>query len=200
MVKRMRKVDIRVKRTYNQLFSALIKLLGEKSFDDLTVLEICDKAGVHRATFYKHFVDKYDFLNTCFNISLSNLTFDKIAESYTPETMKKSCMRMILKVLNFVEENQKVIVSLSTDRNSASFNTALNDAIAIFIEERINTVRPENEKLSKTVPLLANYYAGAIVGIIKWWATNQSSYSKQDFLDFAEIKINDLCNYFNQFI
>ena len=196
----MRKVDIRVKRTYNQLFSALIKLLGEKSFDDLTVLEICDKAGVHRATFYKHFVDKYDFLNTCFNISLSNLTFDKIAESYTPETMKKSCMRMILKVLNFVEENQKVIVSLSTDRNSASFNTALNDAIAIFIEERINTVRPENEKLSKTVPLLANYYAGAIVGIIKWWATNQSSYSKQDFLDFAEIKINDLCNYFNQFI
>lgn len=196
----MRKVDIRVKRTYNQLFSALIKLLGEKSFDDLTVLEICDEAGVHRATFYKHFVDKYDFLNTCFNISLSNLTFDKIAESYTPETMKKSCMRMILKVLNFVEENQKVIVSLSTDRNSASFNTALNDAIAIFIEERINTVRPENEKLSKTVPLLANYYAGAIVGIIKWWATNQSSYSKQDFLDFAEIKINDLCNYFNQFI
>ena len=200
MVKRMRKVDIRVKRTYNQLFSALIKLLGEKSFDDLTVLEICDKAGVHRATFYKHFVDKYDFLNTCFNISLSNLTFDKIAESYTPETMKKSCMRMILKVLNFVEENQKVIVSLSTDRNSASFNTALNDAIANFIEERINTVRPENEKLSKTVPLLANYYAGAIVGIIKWWATNQSSYSKQDFLDFAEIKINDLCSYFNQFI
>ena len=200
MVKRMRKVDIRVKRTYNQLFSALIKLLGEKSFDDLTVLEICDEAGVHRATFYKHFVDKYDFLNTCFNISLSNLTFDKIAESYTPETMKKSCMRMILKVLNFVEENQKVIVSLSTDRNSASFNTALNDAIANFIEERINTIRPENEKLSKTVPLLANYYAGAIVGIIKWWATNQSSYSKQDFLDFAEIKINDLCNYFNQFI
>ena len=196
----MRKVDIRVKRTYNQLFSALIKLLGEKSFDDLTVLEICDKAGVHRATFYKHFVDKYDFLNTCFNISLSNLTFDKIAESYTPETMKKSCMRMILKVLNFVEENQKVIVSLSTDRNSASFNTALNDAIANFIEERINTIRPENEKLSKTVPLLANYYAGAIVGIIKWWATNQSSYSKQDFLDFAEIKINDLCSYFNQFI
>ena len=196
----MRKVDIRVKRTYNQLFSALIKLLGEKSFDDLTVLEICDEAGVHRATFYKHFVDKYDFLNTCFNISLSNLTFDKIAESYTPETMKKSCMRMILKVLNFVEENQKVIVSLSTDRNSASFNTALNDAIANFIEERINTIRPENEKLSKTVPLLANYYAGAIVGIIKWWATNQSSYSKQDFLDFAEIKINDLCNYFNQFI
>lgn len=196
----MRKVDIRVKRTYNQLFSALIKLLGEKSFDDLTVLEICDKAGIHRATFYKHFVDKYDFLNTCFNISLSNLTFDKIAESYTPETMKKSCMRMILKVLNFVEENQKVIVSLSTDRNSASFNTALNDAIANFIEERINTIRPENEKLSKTVPLLANYYAGAIVGIVKWWATNQSSYSKQDFLDFAEIKINDLCNYFNQFI
>lgn len=196
----MRKVDIRVKRTYNQLFAALIELLSEKNFDDLTVLEICDKAGVHRATFYKHFVDKYDFLNTCFNMNLSNLTFDKIAESYTPETMKKSCMKMIMKVLNFVEENKKVIVSLSTERSSSSFNTALNDAIANFIEERINTVRPKNEKLSRTVPLLANYYAGAIVGIIKWWAANDSALSKQDFLDFAEIKIDDLCNYFDKFI
>ena len=196
----MRKVDIRVKRTYNQLFSALIELLGEKSFDDLTVLEICDKAGVHRATFYKHFVDKYDFLNICFNMNLKNLTFDKIAESYTPETMKKSCMKMIMKVLDFVEENKSLIISLSTDRSSSTFNTALNDSIAAFLEERINTVRPKNEKLTKTVPLLANYYAGAIVGIIKWWAVNQASYSKQDFLDFAEVKINDLCNYFDRFI
>ncbi|MGN1195591.1 MAG: TetR/AcrR family transcriptional regulator [Acutalibacteraceae bacterium] len=196
----MRKVDIRVKRTYNQLFSALIELLREKSFDDLTVLEICEKAGVHRATFYKHFVDKYDFLNTCFNMNLSNLTFDKIAESYTPETMKKSCMKMIMRVLDFVEENRSVIVSLSTERSSSSFNTALNDAIANFLEERINTVRPKNEKLSRTVPLLANYYAGAIVGIIKWWASDESDFSKQDFLDFAEVKIDDLCNYFDKFI
>lgn len=197
----MRKVDIRVKRTYNQLFSALLDLLCEKSFDDLTVLEICDRAGVHRATFYKHFVDKYDFLNTCFNLSLANLTFDKIAESYTPETMKKSCMKMIMKVLDFVEENKRVIVSLSTDRSSSSFNAALNDAIANFLEERMNTVIPKNsEKLNKTVPLLANYYAGAISGIIKWWASGQQVLSRQDFLDFAEVKINDLCNYFDKYI
>lgn len=197
----MRKVDIRVKRTYNQLFSALIELLGEKGFDDLTVLEICDRAGVHRATFYKHFIDKYDFLNACFNLSLSNLTYDKIAESYTPETMKKSCMKMIMKVLDFVDENKKVIVSLSTDRSSSSFNAALNDAIANFLEERMNTVIPTtSEKLNKTVPLLANYYAGAISGIIKWWASGQQDFSRQDFLDFAEIKINDLCNYFDRFI
>ena len=196
----MKKVDVRVKRTYNQLFVALVDLLGEKSFDDLTVLEICERAGVHRATFYKHFVDKYDFLNVCFNFSLSNLTFDKIAESYTPETMKISCMNMIAKVLDFVDENRAVVVSLSTDRSSTSFNSALNDAIAAFLEERINTVRPKNDKLSRTVPLLANYYAGAIVGIIKCWATNSDTFSRQDFLDFAEVKIDDLCNYFDKFI
>ena len=196
----MKKVDVRVKRTYSQLFSALVDLLGEKSFDDLTVLEICEHAGVHRATFYKHFVDKYDFLNVCFSFSLSNLTFDKIADSYTPETMKKSCMNMISKVLDFVDENRSVVVSLSTDRSSVSFNSALNDSIASFLEDRINTVRPKSEKLRKTVPLLANYYAGAIVGIIKCWASNSEVYSRQDFLDFAEIKIDNLCNYFDKFI
>ena len=107
---------------------------------------------------------------------------------------------MIVKVLDFVDENRSVVVSLSTDRNSASFNSALNDAIASFLEDRINTVRPKNEKLCRTVPLLANYYAGAIVGIIKCWASNSEAFSKQDFLDFAEVKIDDLCHYFDKFI
>ena len=35
--------DIRVRRTYDQLTDALIKLLAQKSFDDLTVLEICSQ-------------------------------------------------------------------------------------------------------------------------------------------------------------
>ena len=59
----MKKMDVRVRKTYQMLGEALSELLKEKSFEDLTVLEICEKAGIHRATFYKHFVDKYDFLS-----------------------------------------------------------------------------------------------------------------------------------------
>ena len=72
----MRKIDVRVIRTYDQLSKSLISLLTKKSFDDISVSEICDSAQVHRATFYKHFNDKFEFLNFCFSNELSKIGFD----------------------------------------------------------------------------------------------------------------------------
>lgn len=38
-------------------------LMEEKQFSEITIQDITDHAEVNRATFYKHFVDKYDILN-----------------------------------------------------------------------------------------------------------------------------------------
>ena len=56
------KEDLRVRKTKKALFDAFIKLLSQKPFDEITVNELCDEAGVRRATFYKHYSDKFDFL------------------------------------------------------------------------------------------------------------------------------------------
>ena len=52
--------DPRVKRTRKLLEDALMELLAEKSFDAITVQDIADRSTVNRATFYTHFVDKYE--------------------------------------------------------------------------------------------------------------------------------------------
>lgn len=196
----MKKVDVRVKRTYNQLLQALTRLLTEKSFDDLTVLEICEEASVHRATFYKHFVDKYDFLSVCFNLILSELIFDEAEDEYTPETLKKSCMNMLTRVYEFVIENKAIFVSVCCDKCSLAFNTALTDSISKFIVERIQTMPELTAKLGKQIHMLSNYYAGAIVGLVKWWVADEEPCSIEEMLSFSEFKINDLCNYFNMVI
>ena len=53
------KEDARVKKTKNKLLESFKKLLSEKSFENITIQEICELADVKRATFYKHFADKY---------------------------------------------------------------------------------------------------------------------------------------------
>lgn len=196
----MKKLDIRVKKTYNQLTDAIMELLTEKSFDDITVLEICEKASVHRATFYKHFVDKFEFLNNILKNKLSEITYDKIEKEYTPDSMKKSCMTMMTSVISFIENNKKFFASLSNDQYSISFNTVLTDSIAEFISERINTIEDLRKSLGNHVDMLANYYAGAIVGLIKWWVTAEDPCTVDELFDFIEYKINDLCNYFNMFV
>lgn len=58
-----KKLDLRVRKTYNALVIAFEDLISEKEFDKITVNELCDRAAIRRPTFYKHFIDKYDFLN-----------------------------------------------------------------------------------------------------------------------------------------
>jgi len=55
-------VDPRVKRTRGMLRTAFMELLGEKSFEDVSVADVTERAGVNRATFYDHYTDKYGLL------------------------------------------------------------------------------------------------------------------------------------------
>src|SRR5688572_26930817 len=54
------KLDRRVMRTRDKLGSALIALIQEKPFDEITVQEILDRAKVGRSTFYMHYRDMDD--------------------------------------------------------------------------------------------------------------------------------------------
>lgn len=56
------KVDLRVKYTREWTFEAFSKLLEEKSFNDIKISEIIEKAGISRATFYRNFSSKEDIV------------------------------------------------------------------------------------------------------------------------------------------
>lgn len=196
-VKNSRKIDVRVIRTFNQLTEALFRLLAKKSFDEITVLEICNEADVHRATFYKHFIDKFDFLNSCLQMKLSRLKLNIENDDYSSELMRRSCLIMIEQVFDFVEENYLIIKGASSDKYSSSLNNTLVDAISDFINELVNCKEDISSKLGIQTQMLSSYYAGAIVGLIKWWVMNKELCTKTEMLDFAKVKINDLCNYFD---
>src|SRR5438477_9796348 len=55
-------VDLRVRRTHKLLWEALMAELSERAFEEITVTDICERAMVHRSTFYKHYEDKYALL------------------------------------------------------------------------------------------------------------------------------------------
>ena len=55
-------LDLRQKKTRALLVSALAQLLEERPFQELSVVDICRRAMVHRTTFYAHFNDKQELL------------------------------------------------------------------------------------------------------------------------------------------
>jgi AcrR family transcriptional regulator len=50
--------DPRILRSRKMLMEALVRLLNQKEFDELSIQEIADEAGLNRATFYLHYPDK----------------------------------------------------------------------------------------------------------------------------------------------
>jgi AcrR family transcriptional regulator len=58
------KMDPRAKRTRLLILNAFIALSEKKEFKDITIGDIAEKAMVNRATFYAHFADKYELLDT----------------------------------------------------------------------------------------------------------------------------------------
>jgi AcrR family transcriptional regulator len=55
-------MDRRALRTRQALHDALIRLILERDYDEISVVDVADAANVGRSTFYAHFTDKDDLL------------------------------------------------------------------------------------------------------------------------------------------
>lgn len=51
----------------DEIIEAFNQCIAQKSFERITVQEICDCAHVSKTTFYRHFKDKYDVMNANFS-------------------------------------------------------------------------------------------------------------------------------------
>lgn len=187
-----RKLDIRVQKTFARLSDTFFELMAEMPFDSITVLRICDRAGVHRATFYKHFIDKQDFVNFCFEKKLEALELETdtllIANDNTALIeYTEFCKRII----NFVYENRSIIADMNINTNSAAFTGSLTSCISDVLEKKLNREISAGVRLISPAPMLAHYYAGAIVEILKWWATEGEQYSKEEILKFVMLRISE---------
>jgi AcrR family transcriptional regulator len=85
----LKKLDPRIKRTRQLLMQALMELMGEKSFQAITIQDIAERATVNRVTFYAHFEDKYALLEYMIREQFRGHLHGKLPEGqlYTPANL-----------------------------------------------------------------------------------------------------------------
>lgn len=187
----MRKMDIRVIRTHDQLTSGLIKLLSKKSFEDLSVSEICDTANVHRATFYKHFNDKYEFLNFCFDNELSKIDFDASMSLPAAENIKENFMSFIKTTFEFISKKQALFSVILSNKYSATLGATFTNAVYNYCLEKVEFILPDTD--GKRAELFAAFYSNAFIGVVTHYAKNVNDYPLEEIYDFLENRVDELC-------
>lgn len=182
-------LDLRIRRTHKLLFDALTLLLSEKNFDNISITDICDKAMVHRTTFYKHFEDKYHLLDSLISQLVQN--FEEKSTKQTPANNPRQYYVNLFKLL--LEHMQENIKMYSVG--------LLNNGSAIKVLQKIVVERTksklENDEsngliFSIPVPILSEFYSSAMVSLSIWWVENNMPLSIKDMVKYGDMMINKL--------
>lgn len=185
----MEKQDLRIRRTYKLLRNALIELIQEKPFDKISVTDICDRAMVHRATFYSHFEDKYRLLDYCvwgfFSI------FDEVPiSSYTFEGYKDYFLDVARKILIHMEDNRDIYMAF-LKQNSATFEHILTANIYEKMCEKFDNCIEHGIKMTIPKEIFASFYSGACANMVLWWIKNDMPMNSEELVKYIAMFVRN---------
>ena len=191
----MKKTDVRVQRTYALLMNAMMELMQEKDFENLSVSDNCEKAGVHRATFYKHFYDKLEFIRYCFENQLSGIEIDGLIKDPKPQNLKRGILYCVNEIFKFVDKNITLLETICSEKYYMTLGTTFFNTLNNFCYEKFNfAITAPGYQLE----ILSNFYSSALIGVIKWYVIGKGECPKADIFRFLEHRVDELVGYYEE--
>ena len=111
------------------IIRALMELMEIKSYDDITVSEICDRAGYNRISYYRNFTSKEDILTQMLNTITKEFQSGMVL--HRGEYFASSAARMF----EFMKTYHKQLMMLHSARMDYILLEALNTAFYHTIPE-----------------------------------------------------------------
>lgn len=180
-----KKLDLRVVKTYSSLIQAFYQLLSEKHFEDITVNELCNQAGIRRATFYKHFSDKNEFLTFVIRSVFEQYSENRENRLHRTQPLR-FYMQLTKNILHFLTERERMVHLFSESSMYSTLMTIFTDEITkeltVYLKEDIKhgTVLPASAEMT------AQFFTGAIINCIKCWFASDRSLTEDQLLEQLE--------------
>lgn len=176
----MAKTDRRVNRTREQLQKALIELIGERTYDAITIQEIADRANIGRTTFYLHYNTKDDLFMNCHEAIITEFLSRPLFSH--PLSLKELLSSEVpsgkIAAFRHLEEARTRLNSIFQGKGGPLILRRMRDLSAQEIEANLRAVFT---KTDATTPfdVLANYLAGAQIALIQWWLEKRRSHTPE---------------------
>lgn len=156
--------DLRVLRTHTLLLRALSDLLQEKPFDEIRVKDLCQRAMVHRSTFYAHFEDKRHLLTFGMQAFLDDLT-DGMPCSDNPAPFRQA----IEKVFQYFLARRQEYARLFLDPRNAEAKEIFREEFARVLTEQTLHHPAFTAYTREEIVVLCQFFARGLLSLITWW-------------------------------
>jgi AcrR family transcriptional regulator len=156
------KTDRRILRTRDALGDALVALMHEKNFDQITVQQVLDRAGVGRATFYAHYSDKEDLFMS--DVEGFFTMASSVLKRHNVNTKRLAPIKELFSHLRDVKEFYMALVA------SGKANDVRELARGIFarsIDERLQAAGVQLDDTQRSAQ--AHALAGSMFSLLDWW-------------------------------
>ena len=184
------KKDRRVQRTLQSLRTALLELIKEKDYDEISIEEITERANVGRTTFYLHYKDKEDLLMEEFSTImyeraqvLSEIPFSVWVPVSEEDLKKNIALQPLFLVFEHIHNNSELYNLLLKSSNSSKIVERIRkistDAIVKFVETKMET---DPIPLLTEVPIefFAAFFSGALLSVVSWWIREDMHHSPEE--------------------
>lgn len=172
-------IDPRIKRTKELISNSFLLLIDEKGFDAITVQDITKKSEINRATFYRHYKDKFDLLEKIiderlevFLKSINPKSFHSISYQYNEEEPHPIFMALFEHVKEHIDFYKVMLGKSGINEFRVRM---LNVIMDTFHNQFIEIFQKREVKIPEDI--LLNYIISAYLGVITFWVENGMKYS-----------------------
>ena len=183
--RKMNQNDRRVKRTKKALYDALLKLLNEKSINEITVTELTTLADVNRATFYFYYTDLIDMLQQIQNEAYE--AFNAVIQKATIHVSTiEGFTEYAERVFDFCKENESLVRFI--------VQNDINNRLYTYIKQLMLTNIPNTKEIfgeNNPAKYISNYVITAMIGICIDWMDDGMKIPSRELAELcANVYIN----------
>ena len=178
--------------TKNKIFETASDLIEEKGYNNVTIKEICEKAGVAKGTFYHYFSAKEDIIIE---------TYKKI-DKYYEDIIEKGFEfdDTFQKILEVISHKTTYVQKCNIDKVKEVYKSQIDVGNNFFVSKERTSYKilydiikhaQENNEIvtNKTAEEITTFILLSVRGIIYDWCVNNGTYDLESYVNEYTKKI-----------
>lgn len=189
-----KKMDLRILKTRKAIKTAFLTLIYTKGYERMTIQDIADEAMINRNTFYLHYVDKIDLMESLCQDSIEQLNVCINLEMKDVDEMNKALFTTILaETFRVIESDFVFFKALLSENGYPNFANHLKESLKNLMLTGI-----ENSTFSSNNIVALEYMISGLVGVICMWINDSENLDVTEIVEqLSDIHFHNVLKLFN---
>lgn len=171
----MSSIDARVRYTRKVIEDSFLALLKEKPYARVTVTELCERAQINRATFYKHYLDVPDLLE-----KIEEELFQQIRAAFSAKQIEVKSF--LLDMLNYTYRERERFFALGGENGDPNLMTK---TYLVCYESAYPLLTQNLPAMNESErQMLYQFLSQGSGGVLAWWVRDGMRLSVEEVAEF----------------